>query len=241
MNLRFLKRLFGKKVDSISKLEEEISYRFKDRELIETALRHRSSLKDTGLVSNERLEFLGDAVLGMIVSNFLYKKNRNLYEGDLTRMKAALVNEVILSRAALSFNLGDYLYLSVEEDKSGGRTKLSITADAMEALIGAVFLDGDIKAAENLIKKYLLNDYLKTIDDEKLHNYKGELLEYLQARGKSMPYYKVVDEIGPDHDKIFKVSVIINNDTYGEGQGKSKKEAEQHAACHALKTINNKQ
>lgn len=239
--MRFLRRLFGKKADSINELEGEINYRFKDRELIKTALRHRSSLKDTDLVSNERLEFLGDAVLGMIVSNFLYNKNQNHSEGDLTRMKAALVNEVILSRAALSFNLGDYLYLSSEEEKSGGRTKLSITADAMEAIIGAVFLDGGIKEAENLVKRYLLNDYLNTIDDDAIHNYKGELLEYFQARGKGMPYYKVIDEIGPDHDKIFKVSVIFNDEVYGEGQGKSKKEAEQQAACQAIKEINSNQ
>lgn len=226
--------LSGKKIDPITRLEKVIGYRFKNRHLIEKALSHRSSVKETGLSSNERLEFLGDAVLGMIVSSFLFNQNDDLTEGELTQMKAALVNEKVLSRVALSFGLGNFLFISPEEEKTGGRLKPSITADAFEALAGAVYLDGGYKAAEKLVKKFVLNDYINILEDEKLYNYKGELLEFLQAKGAGMPHYKVNDQVGPDHDKIFFVWVYTNGEKIGEGKGKSKKEAEQKAARQAL-------
>jgi ribonuclease-3 len=235
--LRFLHRLFKKQVDPIRQLENKINYQFSDQKLFKTALSHRSSLKDTGLESNERLEFLGDAVLGMIVSAFLYSEYEDLSEGDLTRMKATLVNETVLSRAALSFGLGEFIYLSPEEKKAGGDTRPSITADAFEALLGAVYLDGGFEQAQKLVYRYILNDHLDIIDDKKLHNYKGELLEYMQARGSDMPFYQVKDQIGPDHDKMFVVGVYVDNVLLGEGRGKSKKVAEQKAAREALKMI----
>jgi len=235
--LRLFKKLFGKKEDKIERLERVIGYRFSDRDLIKNALSHRSSLKDTGLESNERLEFLGDAVLGMIVSTFLFGRYEDLPEGDLTRMKATLVNETVLSRAAMSFSLGDFLYLSAEEKKAGGDSRPSITADAFEALLGAVYLDGGHKEAEKLIRKYILQDHAEIIDDKELHNYKGELLEFMQAKGEIMPYYHVQDQIGPDHDKRFIVGVYMNNELLGEGRGKTKKEAEQNAAREAIKVI----
>lgn len=232
-----LSRLFSKKDDPVSKLEKAVKYRFKNRDLITTALSHRSSLKNTGNDSNERLEFLGDAVLGLIVSDFLFKANNNHTEGDLTRMKASLVNEIILARAAGSLKLGDYLFLSADEEKSGGRNKPSITADAFEAVLGAIYLDGGIIAAEKFVKENILDDYMSIIKDKKFKNYKGELLEYMQARGEGMPHYRVADQIGPDHDKVFKVSVYANSELLGEGEGKSKKEAEQQAAKMALKHL----
>ena len=235
----FLSRLFGKKDDPIRKLEGVISYRFRNRELVRTALRHRSFLKDTGLYSNERLEFLGDAVLGLVVSSFLYNQNNNHTEGDLTRMKATLVNETTLFKAASSFNLGEYIFISPEEENSGGRTKPSIIADAFEALIAAVFLDGGLEPAEKLIKEFILRDYLTIVDDKQLHNYKGEFLEYLQARGKGNPQYRVTEQFGPDHSKHFRVGVFCNDEFLGEGLGKSKKEAEQKAARQALKEMKN--
>ena len=236
--MRFLRRLFSRQVDPIRQLENKIDYQFGDHKLLKTALSHRSSLKDTRLESNERLEFLGDAVLGLIVSAFLYSEYEELSEGDLTRMKATLVNETVLSRAALSFSLGEYVFLSPEEKKSGGESRPSITADAFEALLGAVYLDGGFEQAQKLVYKYILNDHLDIIDDKKLHNYKGELLEYMQARGNGSPSYQVQDQIGPDHDKIFIVGVYIDNILLGEGRGKSKKVAEQKAAREALKVIN---
>jgi len=239
--LRFLHRLFNKQVDPIQKLENEIGYRFEDHKLLKTALSHRSSLKDTGLESNERLEFLGDAVLGLVVSSFLYSEYEELSEGDLTRMKATLVNETVLSRSALSFGLGQYIFLSPEEKKAGGESRPSITADAFEALLGAIYLDGGFEQAKKLVYKYILNDHLDIIDDKKLHNYKGELLEYMQARGNSMPFYQVQDQIGPDHDKVFVVAVYVDNELLGEGKGRSKKVAEQKAAREALKVIKQSQ
>ena len=235
--MRIFNRLFEKKKDSISKLEGIIHYRFKNRRLIETALRHRSSLKDSRFGSNERLEFLGDAVLGLVVSQFLFRRHEHLLEGDLTRLKATLVNETVLARVAASMRLGDFIYLSPEEEKSGGRTKASIIADGFEALVASVFLDGGLTAAEKLIADFLLSDYQSIIADKDLRNYKGELLEYIQAQGGGMPHYRVLNETGPDHAKIFSIGVYFNNRLLGEGTGKSKKEAEQKAACQALEKI----
>jgi ribonuclease-3 len=237
--VKLFRWLAGKKTDPLLSLEKIISYRFKDRNLVKEALSHRSSLKDTGLSSNERLEFLGDAILGLVVSVFLYRKNSNHTEGELTTMKAALVNETVLSNAALSFGLGDFIFMSSEEEKSGGRTRPSITADTFEALIGAVYLDGGYGQAEKVVHKFILTDYEEIVENEQLHNYKGELLEYFQGLSKGMPYYRVSDQIGPDHDKIFIVSVFANDKKIGEGEGHSKKEAEQKAARQALLKIKN--
>jgi ribonuclease-3 len=231
-------RWFAKpSADPLSGLEKVIGYKFKNRDLLKESLSHRSSIRETGLASNERLEFLGDAILGSIVSTFLYKNHSSLTEGELTRMKAALVNETILAQVAQSFRLGDYLFMSHDEEKSGGRNRPSITADAFEALIGAIYLDGGYTQAEMLVRKFILQGYKIIIGNEQLHNYKGELLEYLQAHGKGMPHYKVSDQIGPDHDKLFIVGVYANNEKIGEGEGHSKKEAEQKAARQALQMI----
>ena len=237
--MRFLPRLFGKRDDPIARLEKIIGHRFKDRLLLETALSHRSSLRDTGLNSNERLEFLGDAVLGMAVSDFLFRKFENISEGELTRLKAILVNETTLSGVAMSFELGEFLFMSPEEEKSGGRQKFSITADAFEALVGALYLDGGLSAALNIINRYLLKDYADIFEDENLHNYKGELLEFMQARGRTIPQYRIKDQIGPDHEKVFVVEVFIQSELLGQGDGRSKKEAEQNAARQALDRIKN--
>jgi len=234
----FLSRWLKKRsTGPLDRLQRTIGYRFKNINLLQSALAHRSSLKDTGLRSNERLEFLGDAVLGSIVSEFLYRQNHGGSEGELTRMKAALVNETVLSQAALSFGLGEYIYLSAEEEKSGGRLRPSITADAFEALLGAIYIDGGSKAASRFVSRFLLADYLSYIERADLHNYKGELLEWLQGRGLGMPQYRISDQIGPDHDKIFQVAVFAGGEKLGEGEGRSKKEAEQKAARHALQKI----
>lgn len=232
-----LRSLFRTKDDQLDRLEKVIKYRFTNRELLRTALSHRSSLKETGLESNERLEFLGDAILGLIVSSYLYISYDDLAEGELTRMKALLVNETVLARAALSFGLGEFIYLSPEEKKSGGNTRPSITADAFEALLGAIYIDGGFDQAKKLVKRYILAYSEEILGDKKLQNYKGELLELMQSRGQGMPRYHVRDEIGPDHDKVFVVEVYVNDNLSGEGKGKSKKEAEQKAARAALKLL----
>ncbi len=231
---RWLKK---RSAEPLERLQRTIGYRFKDTGLLRSALAHRSCLKETGLRSNERLEFLGDAVLGSIVSEFLFREDRGRSEGELTRMKAALVNETVLSQAARSFGLGDYIYLSAEEEKSGGRQRPSITADAFEALLGAIYIDGGFKAASRFVGRFLLDNYQSYIKSADLHNYKGELLEWLQGHGSGMPQYRISDQIGPDHDKIFHVAVYAGGEKLGEGEGRSKKEAEQRAARQALMKI----
>jgi ribonuclease III len=237
--VRFFRWLSGKKADPLRDLEITIGYRFKNRDLVKEALSHRSSLKETGLSSNERLEFLGDAILGLVVSAFLYRNNSGHSEGELTRKKATLVNETILSQVATAFGLGNYIYVSSEEDKAGGRTKPSITADTFEALIGAIYLDGGYRQAEKFVHKFILTHHENIVDNEQLHNYKGELLEYMQAHGQGMPHYKISDQIGPDHNKLFIVWVYANGEKLGEGEGHSKKEAEQKAARQAILKIKN--
>jgi ribonuclease III len=237
MPLSFLKKLFSKDVPSLKKIESVLGYTFNDKKLLEKALSHRSSVTD-GL-ANERLEFLGDAILGLVVSEFLFKEFPDYNEGNMTKIKAALVNEAMLSKVAYNFNLGQFVFLSPEEEKSGGRLKPSIIADAMEAVIGAIYLDGGLEPTEKVIAKLLLNNFKDLIKDEAMFNYKGDLLERMQGSGKGIPRYEVIEEIGPDHIKVFVISVSVNGVRLGTGQGTSKKEAEQRAAKKALEALNN--
>jgi ribonuclease III len=235
MSLSFLKKIFGKEEPSLREIESVIGYSFKDKRLLQKALSHRSSVSD-GL-ANERLEYLGDAVLGLVVSDFLFRKFPKYNEGNLTKIKAALVNEAMLSKVAYNFRLGQYVFLSPEEEKSGGRLKPSITADAMEAVLGAIYLDGGLEAVSKAINKFLLDDFENLIKDEAMFNYKGELLERMQGAGRGTPKYEVLEEIGPDHIKVFVISVSVDGARLGKGQGTSKKEAEQRAARMALETL----
>jgi ribonuclease III len=235
MALSFFKRIFGKEEPALQEIESVLGYSFKDKRLLEKALSHRSSVSD-GL-ANERLEYLGDAVLGLVVSDFLFRKFPDHNEGNLTKIKAALVNEAMLSKVAYSFRLGQYVFLSPEEEKSGGRLKPSIIADAMEAVLGAVYLDGGLESAGKVISRFLLDDFESLIKDEAMLNYKGDLLERMQGAGHGVPKYEVIEEIGPDHIKVFVISVSVDGARLGTGQGTSKKEAEQRAAKMALETL----
>jgi ribonuclease-3 len=235
MQFSFLKRIFSGNKDPLDSFETTIGYRFQKRELLKTALSHRSSVENGS--SNERLEYLGDAVLGLVVSEFLFGEFPDLDEGDLTKMKASLVNEAVLSKVAGEFGLGDFIFLSSEEEKSGGRQKPSIVADAAEAVLGAVYLDGGLPAARRIVQRFFLTDYENLLNDESSFNYKGELLEKIQGVGKGLPRYEIMKEIGPDHEKQFVISVSINGETLGQGEGSTKKEAEQKAARMALKTL----
>ncbi len=217
-----------------------MGYRFSDPQLLERALTHRSyihSPENEGLRANERLEFLGDSVLGMVTSRFLFERFPERSEGDLTKLKSTLVSEANLSRIAKSIFLGKFLNLSEEEEKSGGRERSSIVSDAYEAVIGAVFLDGGLAPAQRMITNQILKKYLEITTDQTLHNYKGELLEYLQALGLGLPRYEVLEEKGPDHRKKFTIAVCIKGEKIGRGVGKNKKEAEQKAARMALENI----
>ncbi len=237
--LSFLEKIIFKKPHNtsgnLSSLQSRLGYFFKDVALLKIALTHRSSKNKE--LSNERVEFLGDSILGLVVSHFLYQNFPEKVEGDLTKLKAILVSEQSLSLVAKSIDLGDYIYLSPEEEKSGGREKPSIISDAYEAIIGAIFLDGGFSYAEKLIKEQLLSRLDELTEEKISYNYKGELLEYLQSYNLGLPKYKVVEELGPDHKKVFRISVLIKGAIMGTGVGKSKKEAEQNAAKMALEKL----
>lgn len=205
------------------------------------ALTHRSypnSPSNGELWTNERLEFLGDSVLGMVTSRFLFDNFPEKSEGDLTKLKSTLVSEANLSQIARSITLGKYLYISEEEEKSGGRDRSSIISDAYEAVVGAVFLDGGLAPAGKMIQKQILERCLEITTDRMFHNYKGELLEYMQALGLGLPQYEVLEELGPDHQKRFTIAVSAKGKKMGEGMGKNKKGAEQKAAQMALDNVN---
>jgi len=238
----FLRRLFAKRDRSKKylELEQKLGYRFKNPGLLERALTHRSYIhtpENEDLRANERLEFLGDSVLGMVTSRFLFENFPDKSEGDLTILKSTLVSEANLSRIAKSISLGSYLNLSEEEEKSGGRERNSIVSDAYEAVIGAIFLDGGLAPTEKMIQNQILRKYLEITTDQTLHNYKGELLEYMQALGLGLPRYDVLEEKGPDHEKRFTIAVSVKGKRMGQGMGKNKKEAEQKAARLALENI----
>ena len=225
----------------LAKLESLLLYRFKKKSILVAALAHksylRSKLPKEAQTSNERLEFLGDSVLGLVVSEFLYNKYPHKPEGELTKMKAVLVNEVTLSRRAKEFKLGEFLLLSPEEEKSGGRQRESILADACEALIAAAYLDGGLKSAQKVVHRLILDRHLEVTTDRGQHNYKGELLEFLQGRGLGMPRYDVEVAEGPDHKKVFTIAAFAQGRKMGTGRGKSKKEAEQMAAKMTLEKL----
>ncbi|UCB53164.1 MAG: ribonuclease III [Candidatus Zixiibacteriota bacterium] len=238
----FLRRLFTRrgKFHGYPELEKKLGYRFVRRELLSRALTHRSYIhtpENEDLRANERLEFLGDSVLGMVTSRFLFEHFPDKSEGDLTKLKSTLVSEANLSRIAKSISLGKHLNISEEEEKSGGRERNSIVSDAYEAVIGAVFIDGGLAPAERMIEDQILKRYLEITTDRAFHNYKGELLEYMQALGLGLPRYDLLVEEGPDHQKRFTIAVSVKGRQLGKGMGNNKKEAEQGAARMALENI----
>ncbi len=239
MEFSFFKKIFSRGEKSFGKIESALGYCFQNKDLLKKALSHRSSVESGP--SNERLEYLGDAVLGLVVSEFLFKRFSNLNEGDLTKMKASLVNEAVLSRVAGELDLGQFIYLSKEEEKSGGRNKPSIIADAAEAVLGAIYLDGGLPAAQKAIHGIFLRDFEGLLNDEATYNYKGELLEIMQGTGQGTPRYEVLREIGPDHEKLFVISVSVDGTILGKGEGSTKKEAEQKAARMALEGLKDKE
>jgi ribonuclease-3 len=231
----------GQALANIKQFQKRFNIEFSDSELLQTALKHRSYLNVTNeprTKSNERLEFLGDTVLDLVVSQFLYEKFPKKTEGELSKVKSILVRKSVLADIATKMSLGDLVLINWGEEKTGGRSRQSILADTFEAVIGAIYLDKGLQVAAELIKTYLLDDLKKIMKTELYKNYKSILLEYTQSSGNGMPAYKVIDETGPDHAKNFLVEVYINNDKMGEGQGGTKKIAEQEAAKQAIKKLN---
>ena len=222
----------------IKDLEAAIGYRFGNITLVQNALTHSSYANERwhdSLRSNERLEFLGDSILGMVVAEHLYKNFPNRPEGELTRMRADMVCEQSLANVAEKISLGQHLLLGHGEERFGGRTRASILADAVESLIAAAFLDGGMEAARRFIERFILTD----VPVKKLHNvdYKTALQELVQQKKDQTITYTLTGESGPDHDKQFQVEVSLNGTVIGMGVGTSKKRAEQDAARVAIATL----
>lgn len=219
-------------------LEAVIGYKFRNISLLQNALTHSSYANErwhNSLLSNERLEFLGDSVLGMLVAEYLYRNFPNRPEGELTRMRADMVCEQTLAAAANRIGLGQHLLLGHGEEQGGGRTRNSILADAMESVIAASFLDGGMEAALQIVRTFIFVEVPVT----KLHNadYKTQLQEMVQQKKNQILAYELVGQSGPDHDKRFDVEVSLNGVAVGFGSGSSKKRAEQDAARAAIEKL----
>lgn len=227
--------------NKLEELESRIGYHFQNTELLRTAMMHSSYINEHHLEkyqSNERLEFLGDAVLELVSSEFLYKEHPNVSEGELTRTRASMVCEPSLAFCARDLELGSYLLLGKGEEATGGRERESVTSDAMEALIGAIYLDSGFTSAKEFIHKYVLSD----LENKKLFfDSKSILQEIVQAQEGKNVVYQLLGEEGPDHNKRFFVEVYIADVRYGTGKGRTKKAAEQEAAYQAILRLKNEE
>jgi ribonuclease-3 len=220
-------------VESLEALERKIRIPFKSKKLLEEALTHKShAVESNGKSFNERLEFLGDAVLSTVVAHYLFKRFPDVDEGRLSKLKSQLVSRGNLFIWASDLDLGHYLRMSPGEEATGGRMRESLVGNAYEALVGAIFLDRGFPTAQRFIVRHLAGQ--KRIIET---DFKSRLQELIQKKYKIPPEYKVIGELGPDHDKTFQIEVRIKRRVLGEGKGKSKKEAEQAAAKEALKKI----
>lgn len=225
---------------NFSKFESIINYKFREKDLLIEALTHSSyanEKKSKKNKYNERLEFLGDAVLGIIISDYLFINYPELPEGELTKTRAKIVCEPTLSNCARTIDLGDFLLLGKGEEATGGRTRTSILADAFEALIGAIYIDGGIEESKRFILHFMGEIIEDAICGKIFIDYKTKLQEILQSENNIKITYEVINEKGPDHNKTFYTHVKKNNEIIGHGIGKSKKESEQNAAKMALKDV----
>lgn len=218
----------------LTELEEKIGYHFKDRTLLQQALTHSSYANERKIRKSgdyERLEFLGDAVLELITSEFLYQENPDMPEGKLTKLRSSMVCEPALAYCAKELDLGDYICLGKGEESTGGRKRESITSDVMEALIGAIYLDGGFGAAKKHIHQFVLSDLENKI---LFYDSKTVLQEMIQTKPGQVLEYELLSENGPDHDKTFVVQALLNGRKVGGGEGRTKKAAEQKAAYEAI-------
>ena len=227
-------------MERLHELEQHLDYTFHDLRLLRAALYHSSYANEhraQSVSSNERLEFLGDAVLGFVSADYLYGKHPDLPEGELTRIRAALVCEDSLHEVAQRLHLGDFLMLGKGEESGGGRHRPSILADAVEAVLAAVYLDGGIDEARALVHRILLEKEPEQVVESRRRDCKTELQELVQRKPNQELRYELVSESGPDHAKMFTVAVMLNGQVVGLGSGHSKKEAEQSAARTALEQM----
>ena len=227
-------------MEQIKEFQEKIGYQFQQEGLLRQALTHSSYANEhrmKKLSDNERLEFLGDAVLEIVTSDFLYHEHSDVPEGELTRVRASIVCEQTLAFCTRTLNLGDYLFLGKGEDQTGGRKRKSILSDAFEAIIGAIYLDGGFANAKEFIHRFVLNnvEHMQLFYDSKTI-----LQELIQGRHEQLSY-ELIDESGPDHDKQFTVAVLVDGERVSEGEGHTKKAAEQQAAYQALLLYRNRE
>ncbi len=226
---------FGEtKAYTMELLEERIGYRFNDRTLLKQAITHSSFTNEQKIRKNrnyERLEFLGDAVLELVSSEFLFQEHEGMSEGELTKLRASMVCEPSLAFCARDLELGKFMLLGRGEENTGGRRRDSIVSDVMEAVIGAIYLDGGMDAARDFIDRFVLSD----LEDKQLfYDSKSNLQELAQGKLKKELEYRLLEESGPEHDKMFRVSVRMESEILGTGEGRTKKAAEQQAAYRAL-------
>jgi ribonuclease III len=233
-------KLTSEEKKKFKQVERSVGYSFKKPVLLKRALTHKSFANENKLPAeeqNERLEFLGDAVLELAVSELLMEKYPRYSEGDLSKLRAAIVNEKQLASFAREFRLGDNLYLGKGEEQTSGREKPSLLADACEAVLGAIYLDRGFAKAASVVRKHYAKLLEQTPDEDIYKDYKTELQERSQSLYRSIPRYRLVAESGPDHDKTFDVELAIRGEVMGKGTGRSKKEAEQMAAREALQRL----
>jgi len=226
-------------VASLAKFQQRLGYHFRDENLLRLALTHPSVAHESSLASehNQRLEFLGDSILSVVLTRELYEKFPQAHEGALTKSRAKLVNASALAGHGGGLGLGAHLILSRGEENTGGRTRASALADAFEALLGAVFLDGGFEAAKQFILQEFAADFIKLEEPTGIENPKGELQELLQARSPLAPEYQLVSASGADHERDFECAVLHEGTELARGRGKSKKAAESGAAMAALKKL----
>lgn len=227
-------------IKDINEFETKIKYTFKNLSYLFIALTHSSYAnenKDAKLKSNERLEFLGDAVLNIVISEKIFTNYSKLAEGELTKMRATIVCEHSLMKCATQIEIGKYLLLGKGEELSGGRTRASILSDALEALIGAIYLDGGLKNAKSFVYELMSQTVEESGSGMIFMDYKSQLQELIQKKSEDKITYEIIEEKGPDHNKIFVSRLMIAEEVFGTGEGKTKKEAEQNAAKAALKRI----
>jgi ribonuclease III len=226
-------------VSNLAELQQRLGHRFRDENLLRLAFTHPSVAHESGVASahNQRLEFLGDSVLGLVLTRKLYEKFPDVDEGTLTKSRAKLVNASSLAEHGRALGLGAHLILSRGEETSGGRERASALADAFEALLGAIFLDGRFDAAQEFILREFENDFGALAEISGIENPKGELQELLQSRSPNAPEYQTVSAIGPDHNRVFECAVLHVGFELARGRGKNKKAAESDAALTALKKL----
>jgi ribonuclease III len=225
--------------ENMGNIESLINYKFKNNALLTEALTHSSYYNENqGTPSfNEKIEFLGDAILQFVMSSFLYKKYPDMDEGELTKIRSNLVCESNLAKVSNEIKLGEFLFLGKGEELSGGRQRESILADALEAIIGAIYLDSNIEEASKFINDFIAKDSAKIKVNVPITDYKSSLQEAIQKFSKEPVVYKILKESGPDHHKYFEVCVVHKKNQLGKGSGKTKKEAEQNSALEALKNL----